>query len=103
MKARASVGTRCGRAKGGGQAQRSTARAILTSFFLGKSVQGVITFTKLSDEAGERKDGGLSRNHAAIGVNVGNSDLNGSMVLGLDDSASGSTLSGHVKVNKVSL
>lgn len=76
---------------------------VLTTFLLGETVQRVIALAKLSDEAGERKDGGLPGDHSSVGVNIGNGDLDGSMVLGLNDAASSGTLSGDVKVNKISL
>lgn len=81
----------------------STERVILTAFLLGKSVQRVVTLAKLSDKAGQRKDSGLSWDHASVGVDVSDSNLDGSMVLGLDDSAGGSTFAWDVKVNKISL
>lgn len=76
---------------------------ILTAFLLGKTVERVVTLTELTDEAGEREDGRLTGDHATVGIDVSDGDLDGSVVLGLDDAASGSALSGDVKVNKVSL
>lgn len=76
---------------------------ILTTLLLGETVERVVTLTELADEARQGEDGGLAGDHAAVGVDVSDGDLDGSVVLGLDDAASGGALSGDVKVNKVSL
>jgi len=70
---------------------------------LSKTVERVVALTHLSDEAGQGEDGGLAGDHATVGIDVSDGDLNGSVILSLDDAASGSALSGDVKVNKVSL
>lgn len=76
---------------------------ILTTLLLGETVEGVVTLTELADEAGQGEDGGLAGDHATVGIDVSDGDLDGSVVLSLDDAASGSALAGDVKVNKVSL
>lgn len=82
---------------------RAVMRMILTTLLLGKAVERVVALTELADEAGQGEDGRLARDGAAVGVNVSNGDLHRSVVLGLNDAASGGALSGDVKVNKVSL
>lgn len=79
------------------------AELILTTLLLGKTVERVVTLTELADEAGQGEVGGLAGDHATVGIDVSDGDLDGSVVLGLDDAASGGALSGHVKVNKVTL
>lgn len=75
----------------------------LTTLLLGKTVERVVALTELADEARQGEDGGLAGDHATVGIDVGDGDLDGSVVLGLDDAASGGALAGDVKVNKVSL
>lgn len=76
---------------------------ILTTLLLGKTVERVIALTELADKAGQGEDGGLAGDHATVGIDVSNGNLNRSVVLGLNDAASGSALAWHVKVDKVSL
>ena len=76
---------------------------ILTTLLLGKTVKRVVTLTELANEARQGEVSRLARNHATVGVDVSDGDLDGSVVLRLDDAASGSALSGHVKVDKVTL
>lgn len=66
---------------------------------LSKSVQGVVSLTAGADVARKDVSGVVTSNGTAILVNVGNVDLNGSMVLGLDDTVSGRALAGNVKFN----
>lgn len=76
---------------------------ILTTLLLGKTVERVVTLTELADEARQGEDGRLAGDDATVGIDVSDGDLDGSVVLGLDDAASGSALSGDVKVDEVTL
>ncbi len=77
-------------------------KVILTTILLGKAVERVIALTELTNEAGKGEDGRLTGIMRPFGVNVSDGNLDRSVVLSLDDAASGSALSGDVKVNKVS-
>lgn len=64
---------------------------------LGQSVDGVVTLTSGSDVTRQGVAGVGTSNGSALVVNVGNVDLDRSVVLGLDDSVGSRTLSWHVQ------
>lgn len=66
---------------------------------LGQSVQRVITLTSGSDVAGQGVGGVGASDSSALLVNVGDVDLDGGVVLGLDDSVGSRTLSWNVQFN----
>lgn len=86
--------------------QRHRARAqskIRTALLLADAVQRVVALTLVADRASDGDVGRLARDDLAVLVNVRDGDLNRGVVLGLNETASGSALAGDVKVNKLSL
>lgn len=63
---------------------------------LGQSVQGVVALTHRSDEAAEGVDVVLALDGSAVLVNLRNRDLDGAVVLGLDDAVGSAALAGDV-------
>lgn len=63
---------------------------------LGQSVQGVVALAHRSDEAAEGIGVVLALNGTAVLVNLRNRDLDGAVVLGLDDAVGGAALAGDV-------
>jgi len=76
---------------------------VLTSLLGSQSVDRVVGLSvspDLSDES-DGKSSGLDGNSRSI--NVSDGDLDGSVVLGVDESSSGGALSGDVKINELAL
>lgn len=67
------------------------------TILLSQSVQRVVSFTSGSDITGQSVGGVGTLNSSTVFVNVSNVDLNRSMVLSLDDSVGGRTLSWDVQ------
>lgn len=65
---------------------------------LGQSVQGIVGLAHSADEATEGVDVVLARDGAAGLVNLGDRNLDGGVVLGLDDAVGGRALAGDVAV-----
>lgn len=70
---------------------------------LSQSVQRVVRFTSRSEVTAQGVGGVGTGDGSAFFVNIGNVDLDRSMVLSLDDSVSGRTLSRNVKFNELAL
>lgn len=66
---------------------------------LGKTVERVISLTLLADEAAEDVGEVVTRDDVSLSVKLGNVDLSGSVVLGLDKTASGGALAGDEKLD----
>lgn len=64
---------------------------------LSQTVQGVVTLTSGSDVAGQSVSDVFTWDGTALFVNLSNVDLNRGVVLGLDNSVGGRTLSWNVK------
>ena len=64
---------------------------------MGQTVQRVVGFTSGSDVAGQSVGDELTWDGTALLVNLGDVDLDGSVVLGLDNSVGGRTLSWNVQ------
>lgn len=64
---------------------------------LGQSVDRVVSLTSGSDVAGQGVGGVRTSNGSALSIDVGDVDLDGSVVLSLDDSVRSRTLSWHVQ------
>lgn len=75
---------------------------ILTTLLGSQSVDGVISLTLSSDLTNE-SDGGGGLEGDSVSINVGDGDLDGGVVLGVDESAGGRALSGDVKVDEDTL
>lgn len=65
---------------------------------LGQSVQSIVGLAHGTDETAESVDVVLARDGAARLVNLGDGDLDGSVVLSLDDAVGGRALAGDVAV-----
>jgi len=65
---------------------------------LSEAVEGVVALAHSANEAGEGVDDVLALDGTAVLVNLGDGDLARTVVLGLDDSASGRALAGDVTV-----
>ena len=65
---------------------------------LGEAVEGVVALTHGADEAAEGVDVVLAGDGAAVLVNLCHGNLNGAVVLGLDDAVGGAALAGDVAV-----
>jgi hypothetical protein len=65
---------------------------------LGQAVQGIVGLAHGTDEAAEGVDVVLARDGTARLVNLGDGDLDGGVVLGLDDAVGGRALAGDVAV-----
>ncbi|KAG1427415.1 hypothetical protein G6F57_023257 [Rhizopus arrhizus] len=63
-------------------------RIVLTSILLSKTVEGVVRFSFLTNETTESV-GGESVGIATISVDITNVDLNGSVVLGSNETVGG--------------
>ena len=70
--------------------------ALEEAISLGQSVQGVIALTHRSDETAEGVDVVLALDSTAVLVNLGDGDLDGTVVLGLDDAVGSAALAGDV-------
>jgi hypothetical protein len=77
---------------------RSTPDALEVAVLLSKSVHGVIGLAHSAHETAEGICLVLA-GVAAVFVNLTDADLNGGVVLGLDDAASGAALAGDVDCN----
>lgn len=67
---------------------------------LGQAVEGVVGLTHGTDEAAEGVDVVLAGDGTAGLVNLGDGDLDGGVVLGLDDAVGGRALAGDVTVGE---
>lgn len=67
-----------------------------------ESVEGSITVALGSHETGDGEGGGFSSEDTLL-INLGDVNLNSSMILGVQDSVGGRALSGHVQVNEFTL
>ncbi|KAM6532234.1 hypothetical protein FSOLCH5_001663 [Fusarium solani] len=63
---------------------------------LGQSVEGVVALAHRSDETAEGVGVVLALDGTAVLVDLGNRDLDGAVVLGLDDAVGGAALAGDV-------
>lgn len=79
------------------------ANSILTALFGSEPVQRVVALSCPADESRHGEDGRGSLDHSSILVDVGDGNLDGSVVLGLDDAAGSGALSWDVEVDEVSL
>lgn len=77
--------------------------ALEESVALGQSVQSIVALTHRSHETAEGVDVVLSLDLSAVLVDLGDGDLDGGVVLGLDDAVGGAALSGDVQVHNLSL
>ena len=71
------------------------------SVTLSEAVQGVITLTTGTDETAQSV-GVVLAGVATVLVNLADGDLDGGVVVGLDDAVGGAALAGHVAVGDVS-
>lgn len=67
---------------------------------LGKAVQGIVGLAHGADEAAQSVDVVLAGDGAAGLVNLGDGDLDGGVVLGLDDAVGGRALAGDVAISR---
>jgi hypothetical protein len=67
---------------------------------LSEAVQGVVALTHRADEAAEGVDVVLAGDGAAVLVNLGDRNLDGTVVLGLDDTVGGAALARDVAVRE---
>jgi hypothetical protein len=65
---------------------------------LRQSVDGIVALTHSTDEAAQSVDVVLSGDCAAVLVNLGDGDLDGTVVFGLDDAVGGAALARDVAV-----
>lgn len=63
---------------------------------LGQSVHGVVALAHRSDETAEREDVVLALDGTAVLIDLRDRDLDGAVVLGLDDAVGGAALAGDV-------
>lgn len=70
---------------------------------LSKAVHGVIGLAHGADETAEGIDVVLAGDGTAVLVNLGDADLDGAVVLGLDDAVGGRALSGDVATSNSAL
>ena len=99
-------GADCLEQRGGRNQPKNIARAqskIRTALLLADAVLRVVALTLVADRASDGDVGRLARDDLAVLVNVRDGDLDRGVVLGLNETASGSALAGDVKVNKLSL
>lgn len=66
---------------------------------LGQTVEGVVTLTAGTDEAAE-SEGLVLAGVATVLVNLADGELDGGVVVGLDDAVGGAALAGHVAVEE---
>lgn len=66
-------------------------------------VEGVVALADGTDEAAEGVDDVLALDGTAVVVNLGDRDLDRSVVLGLDDAVGGTALAGDVEVDGLAL
>jgi hypothetical protein len=69
---------------------------------LSEAVEGVVALTAGTDEAAE-SEGLVLAGVAAVLVNLADGDLDGGVVVGLDDAVGGAALAGHVEIDDLSL
>lgn len=67
---------------------------------LGQAVQGIVGLTHGADEAAQGVDVVLAGDSTAGLVHLGDGNLNGSVVLGLDDTVGGRALAGDVTIGR---
>ena len=67
-----------------------------------ESVEGSIAVTLSSHETGDSEGSGFSSEDTLL-INLGDVNLNSSMILSVEDSVGGRALSGHVQVNELTL
>lgn len=68
---------------------------------LGEAVHGVVRLAHSTDESAQSVDVVLSGDEAAALVNLGDGDLDGTVVLGLDDAVGGRALAGDVAAKDI--
>jgi hypothetical protein len=66
---------------------------------LRQAVHGIVALAHRSHEAAEGVDVVLAGDGAAVLVDLGDGDLDGAVVLGLDDAVGGAALAGDVEVH----
>jgi hypothetical protein len=76
---------------------------IHTAHLLCDTVQRVIALAMVTNSTRDRNVGGRARDHLAVFVHVAHGDLNRRVVLSFDQTAGGSALPRHVKINKLTL
>lgn len=76
---------------------------IHTTHLLCDTVQRVIALAMVTNSTRDRNVGGRARDHLAVFVHVAHGDLNRRVVLSFDQTAGGSALPRHVKINKLTL
>lgn len=74
--------------------------ALQQTVSLRQSVQGVIALAHGTDEAAQGVDVVLAGDRAAVLVDLGDGNLDGTVVLGLDDPVGGAALAGDVAGNE---
>jgi hypothetical protein len=76
--------------------------ALEVAVTLGEAIQGVVTLTTSTDEAAQSICLVLTGVPAVL-VNLSDRDLDGRVVVGLDDTVGGAALAGDVEINDLSL
>ena len=76
---------------------------IRTTKVLANTVHRIVALALVAHSTADGNVGRRARDHLAVLVDVSHSNLDRSVVLGLNEAASGGTLAGHVKVDKLSL
>lgn len=74
--------------------------ALNQTITLGQAVQGIVGLAHGTDEAAEGVDVVLAGDSTAGLVNLGDRDLDGGVVLGLDDTVGGRALAGDVAIRR---
>ena len=82
---------------------RASLARILTSLLSSQPVERVVALTRLANVAREGESRRRALDETTVLVDVTDGDLDGSVVLGLDDAASGGALAGDVEVDEVTL
>lgn len=67
---------------------------------LGQTVEGIVALAHRTNETGEGVDVVLAGDGAAVLVNLGDGDLDGGVVLGLDDAVGGAALARNVAIRR---
>jgi hypothetical protein len=76
--------------------------ALEVTVTLGQAVEGVVALTAGADETAHGV-GLVLASVAAVLVNLADGDLDGGVVVGLDDPVGGAALAGHVEIDDLSL
>lgn len=77
--------------------------ALNEAITLSETVEGIVALTHGTDETAEGVDVVLALNSATVLVNLGDGDLDRSVVLGLDDAVGGAALAGDVATIRIQL